>query len=173
MWKRIVIPFLILLLPATPAHTNEFAVGLGVMTLEGGTDFHVSYRLDQSHWQFGYRHIQWTDRWEWDPSKTESTTTMTGPIVCYLFDIESSKTFYFGVSQLRWSNKLKSHMPDESDTDSVTAPFFGGGHIWRVGKLAYYKIGLFTSGATLKTETSVSSEETDGLDLQLQMGIVF
>ena len=176
MWKRIIIPLLILLLSATPAHADEFRIGLGIFNFAGGPDLQMSYRPNQSHWQVGYRHNRWGETFE-DPftgrDLTENTTTMTGPIVCYLLNIESKKTYYLGVSLLRWSSTEKSLRTGESDTESVVAPFFGGGYTGRLGKSAYFNLGAFFSSAELKTETSVSGTETTGLDLQLQLGITF
>jgi len=176
MWKKIVIPLLILLLPATPAHSDEFRIGLGIFNFAGGPDFQMSYRPKHSHWQIGYRHNQWVDTFE-SPftgrDLTENSTTMTGPFVCYLFNIEGRKTYYLGVSMLQWSITEKSLRTGENDTDSVTAPFFGGGYTGRLGKSGYFNLGAFFSGAELKAETSVSGTETTGLDLQLQLGIIF
>jgi hypothetical protein len=176
MWKRIVISLLILLLPAATAHAEEFRIGLGIFNFAGGPDFQVNYRPNNSHWQLGYRHNRWIESFE-DPFSgmdlSENTTTMTGPIVCYLLNIESSKTYYLGASLLRWSSTEESLRTGESDTESVVAPFFGGGYTRRLGKSGYFNLGAFISGAELKTETNVSGTETTGLDLQLQMGIVF
>ncbi len=175
MKKRIVIWLFILLLSATPARADEFRFGLGIFNLAGGPDFQLNFRQENSHWQIGYRHNHWVETFE-DPftgrELTETTVTMTGPIVCYLFDIESKNTYYLGASLLQWTSTEKSLMTGESDTASVTAPFFGGGYMGQNGKSTYYNIGFFFSGAELKTETSVSSEETTGLDVQMQIGIV-
>jgi len=176
MWKNIVIPLLILLLSVTPAHADEFRMGLGIFNLVGGPDLQMSFRPNQSHWQFGFRHNRWVEEFE-DPFTgrgfTENTTTMTGPIVCYLFNIEARKTYYLGVSMLQWSITEKSLRTGESDTDSVTAPFYGGGYTGRLGNSTYFNLGAFLSSAELKVETSVSGTETTGADLQLQLGIVF
>lgn len=173
--KKIAI-FFIIIATATPAHAGDFNVALGIASLLGGQDFQVNYRPEQSHWQFGYRYISWTDTFE-DPftgrELTETSMTYTGPIVSYLLDIDSSETYYLGASLFQWSSTEKSLITSETDSESVIAPFFGGGYTSRMGESAYYNLGAFISGTRLKTETSVSSSETLGLDLQLQVGIVF
>jgi hypothetical protein len=176
MWKTITILLLILILPATLVHADEFRIGFGIFNLAGGPDIQMSFRPAQSHWQLGFRLNRWVDKFE-DPftgrELTENTTTMTGPMVCYLFNIEARKTYYVGVSMLQWSITEKSLRTGESDTDSVTAPFFGGGYTGRLGKSGYFNLGAFLSSTELKTETSVSGTETTGADLQLQLGIIF
>jgi hypothetical protein len=90
-------------------------------------------------------------------------------------DNEENGTWYLGVSLLRWSRTEVSLVTGASSSDSVVAPFFGGGYTGHLGKHAYYNAGIFLSpGTELKTNTGVSSEESSGgFDIQLQMGILF
>lgn len=178
MGKRIVL-LLFALLSALPAQAADFRIGIGPFVLvEDGADFQVSIRPDQSHWLYGYRYVRWTDTFE-DPftgrDLTKSTETKTGPLVCYLFNIESGGSPYLGVSLLQWSRTERSLMTGESDTASTTALFWGGGYTGRLGSLGYYSVGIFLSpGTELNTKTSVSSEEdSGGFDIQLHLGIAF
>ena len=178
MTTWIVLPLFALLL-ASPAQAAEFRIGIGAFILaQNGADFQFSIRPDQSHWMYGYRFIRWTDTFE-DPytgrGLTESTETKTGPLVCYLFNIENDGTFYLGASLLQWSRTEKSTVTGESDSASTTALFWGGGYTARLGSLVYYNIGIFISpGTSLSTHTSVSSEDDSGaFDIQAQLGIFF
>ncbi len=154
-------------------------IGVGPFILgEDGADFQVSFRPDRSHWLFGYRYIRWTDRFE-DPftsrGLTKTTETKSGPLVCYLFNIEKRGSFYLGVSLLQWSRTEKSLVTGASDSASVTALFWGGGYMGRLGSFGYYNAGIFLSpGTQLNTNTGVSSEETSGgFDLQAHLGLAF
>ncbi len=154
-------------------------IGVGVFLLaEDGADFQISFRPDESHWMFGYRYVRWTDTFE-DPytgrDLTKRTETKTGPLACYLFNIEKSGSFYLGVSLLLWSRTEKSLVTGESDTASTTSLYFGGGYTARLGSLVYVNVGMFLSpGASLHTQTSVSSEDDSGaFDVQAQLGIAF
>ncbi len=153
--------------------------GIGVFVLaEDGLDFQFGFRPDQSHWQYGWRLVRWTDTSE-DPftgrDLTTSTETKTGPFVNYLFTIDGQGSFYLGVAVLQWSRTEKSLMTGESDSASTTALFGGGGYQTRLSSLFYFNIGILLSpGTSLSTKTSVSSEETSGaFDVQLQLGVAF
>ena len=157
----------------------ELRVGLGIFFLAtDGVDLLVSCRPAGSHWQLGYRYVRYTDVFN-DPyigaELTRTTDTLQGPQVNYLFRPEETTSWYLGVSVLRWSRTERSTVTGASDTDAITAPFFGGGWTASLGKHAYFNIGMFLSpGAELKTDTGVSSEEqSGGFDIQLQLGAVF
>jgi hypothetical protein len=171
-WK--IIPLLALLLAASPARAGEFRLGLGAFVLAGGADVSVSYRPDRSHWQFGYKYARWTDEFD-DPFTghllTRDTTTMTGPVVCYLIDIDAEETWYLGFSWLRCSLAETASLTGEKDRDDAQALCLGGGYTGRLGKSFYYDLGLFFSGASLHTATSVSETENAVMDLVLQLGM--
>jgi hypothetical protein len=165
-------------LPKYP-HPAEVRLGLGIFFVApDGVDLTVSFIPRDSHWQFGYRYVRWTDTFD-DPytgrGLTRTTDDMQGPFVNYLFHPEENGTWYLGMSLLRWSRTEASLVTGASSSDSVVAPFFGGGYTGHLGKHAYYNAGIFLSpGTELKTNTGVSSEESSGgFDIQLQMGIVF
>jgi hypothetical protein len=165
------------LLLAAPATAQEVRVALGAFTLTGGMDFQLNFRPDQSHLMFGFRYNSWEDEFE-DPftgrvlDKTQNT--MLGPTLCYLFDIASDRTWYIGASILEWSKELQeTGAGGQSDSTSVTAPFFGGGYMGEVGVNGFYNIGMFISGAELTLETGSTFEQQTGIDFQLQLGFVF
>lgn len=179
MWKKVLIPALAAALQASPLQAGQFMMGIGPFTFaEDGLDLQVSYRPDQSHWQYGYRYVRWTDTFE-DPftgrSLTKTTETITGPLVNYLFTPEARWTWYVGASVYRWSIKDKSLITGEIGSDSTIAPYFGGGFMGLMGKSFYYNAGILLSPtAKLSTSTSVSSEENSGgFDIQIHLGITF
>lgn len=180
MRKWIITTALVLGLAASPLRAGQFTIGVGVFTLvEDGADLQLSYRPEQSHFAWGYRYLRWTDTFE-DPftgrKLTKTTTTMAGPAATYLFSPEAPRSWYLGVSVLRWSKAERSLVTGEIGTGSTTAPFFGGGYSGSIGTSPFhYNLGLFVSpGAKVNTSTSVSSEEDSGaFDVQLQLGIAF
>jgi hypothetical protein len=179
MGGRLLVPLIVLFLGLLPVRAQEFRAGIGVYILaKDGLDLQVGYRPKQSHWQFGYRYVQWTDKFEdpfTDRRLTETTQSMTGPLVAYLFRPESRGTWYVGASVLQWSKRERSLITGEVDRASTTAPFVGGGYTRAPGKHFYFNLGLYLSpGTKLSTRTSVSSEEDSGaFDIQIQMGVAF
>ena len=178
-FKCLVVQVFIMTLQALPTHANESRVGLGlgILTLAGYQDFQIIYQPEKSHWLFGFRHLRGTEKWR-DPYggtvDVKTTNTKTGPTAFYLFKNETDRTFYLGASLLKWSLTLTDSRAGESDTDSTVAPFFGGGYFGWLGAQGYFNIGgLASLGGNLSTQTSLSSEEAAGIDVQLHLGIVF
>jgi hypothetical protein len=158
---------------------QDFRAGVGVfLVADQGQDFQISFRPASSHWQFGYRYVQWRDHFN-DPFTgrrlTETTEARTGPLVDYLFRPESPGTWYLGGAVYRWSKREESLMTGEVSRAATTAPFIGGGYTRTLGRHAYFNLGLYLSpGAKLSTRTSVSSEDDSGaFDIQLQIGVRF
>jgi hypothetical protein len=166
---------LTLALTASPALAGEFSAAVGVFTLaEKGLDLHLSYRPENSHWQYGLRYVRFTEGFDYGGAElTNTTTTKAGATVNYLFRPESRATWYLGVSLLKWTQTERSTRTGTSGKDSTTAPFFGGGYRGSIGNSAYYNLGLFLSPAKLVTRTADSAEESTGADVQLQLGIAF
>jgi hypothetical protein len=170
----------ILLSLNTSAFADEFNVALGVFNLaSNGSDVQVSYRLDKSHWQYGYRYVRWTDTSS-DPftgrDLTKTTQTLQGPVVRYLFKNESRHSPYVGGSLLKWTQtETPIALPGPSDTASTTDLYFGGGYMGRFGSVGYYNAGMFISPtAKMKTQTAISSSEQSGnFDIQLQIGMAW
>ncbi len=165
-------------LPRSP-HRAEFRLGLGVFFFAPeGVDLHAGFLPKNSRLQYGYRYVRWTDTFD-DPftgnELTKTTETLQGPQVNYLFRPEKRGTWYVGASVLQWSKTEAAMMNGVSDSDSVIAPFFGGGYTRRLGKHVYFNTAMFLGpGAQLETNTGVSSEESSGgFDIQIQLGALF
>ncbi|HEX4845918.1 MAG TPA: hypothetical protein VFV26_06825 [Geothrix sp.] len=163
----------------TPLRAQDLRAGVGVFLFaDRGLDFQLAYRPAHSHWQFGYRHVQWMDTFN-DPftgrALTETTESKSGPLVTYLFRPESPGSWYLGGAVYRWSKREKSLITGEVGRDATTAPFIGGGYTRTLGRHAYFNLGLYLSpGAQVSTRTSVSSEDdSGGFDIQIQMGVRF
>ena len=167
------------LLAASPARA-ELTFGVGVFTFApDGVDLQVGFRTENSPWLFGYRYVRWTDTFE-DPftgrELTDTTETKTGPFVLYLFRPQENWSPYVGLSVLKWSSTEKLLRTGETNTDSTTTPYFGGGIMGRIGSSVFhYNAGIFLSPwAKLHTQTAESSEDSSGgFDIQLQLGVVF
>jgi hypothetical protein len=163
-------------LPRSP-HPGEFRLGVGVFFI-AGVDLWAGYLWKNSHWQVGYRYVRWTDTFE-DPytgrDLTDTTETLHGPQVNYLFRPGRPGTWYVGASLMEWSKTESAMLNGVSDSDSVVAPFFGGGYTRRFAKHFYCNVAMFIGpGANLETDTGVSSEEASGgFDIQVQIGASF
>lgn len=163
-----------------PAVADEFTVAVGVFNFaEAGADIQASYRVDQSHWQYGYRYVSWADTFH-DPytgnAHSKTTETLTGPIVNYLFRNESRHSPYVGVSLLKWTRtETPLLVVAPSSTQSTTDLYFGGGYMGRFGSAGYYNAGMYLSPtAEMKTQTAISSSEQSGnFDIQLQVGLAW
>jgi hypothetical protein len=162
--------------PRSP-HPAGFRIGLGVFVF-AGMDLWAGFIPRDSRWQVGYRYARWTDQFE-DPytgsELTETTETVQGPQVNYLFRPEKRGTWYLGMPLLRWSKTETARMNGVTDSESVVAPFVGGGYTRRLGRHGYWNGAMFLAPwAELKTDTGVSSEESSGgFDIQLQIGASF
>jgi hypothetical protein len=170
----------LLLLHATIANAEGFQVGVGVFALaKNGADIQINYRPPQSHYQFGYKYTRWTDVFD-DPytghALTETTESLSGPTLSYLFHPESNGSYYLGFSLLTWSRTEKALVITTiPGSASTTDPYFGGGYSGSIGRFGYYKWGIFLAPtAELNTQTAISSEQSHGhIDTQLQIGITF
>ncbi len=178
MNKRHSALFLVLLSLNSVAFADEFTVALGVFNLaNNGTDFQASYREGQSHWQYGYRYVQWTDTFH-DPftgrAHSDTTETLTGPVVNYLFWNESRHTPYAGVAVLKWTRtETPLLVVAPSSTQATTDLYFGGGFRGRFGEMGYYNAGMYLSPTPhLATQTAITASEQSGnFDIQLQLGL--
>jgi len=158
---------------------GEYRAALGAFLFApGGSDFALSYRPADSHWLLGLRYVGWVDTFN-DPFSgndlTETTNTMAGAFVEYLFDSRSGMGWYVGIEVLRWAKSEHSLVTGETGSDELVAPFVGGGYLWAFGEHFYADLGMFIApGVSMTTSTSVSSEEDSGaFDPRLQVGIRF
>jgi len=156
---------------------SEMGIEIGMFTF-WGSDFQLYYRSNKSPWLIGYKSAKWTESSYLFGSKSKETTyTVTGPFIRYLFSTEADKTWYLGASMLKESmevNCLTIGLVD-SDKDSSTSPYIGGGKMGRRGKSLYYNIGfLLSPGASLSTQTTGCMTKLDGLvDVNFAIGFVF
>lgn len=107
---------------------------------------------------------------------TETTESLSGPIINYLFHPESDGSYYLGFSLLTWSRTEKALVITSAPgSASTTDPYFGGGYSGSMGKFGFYKWGFYLGPtAELNTQTAVSSEQSHGnFDTQIQIGISF
>lgn len=165
---------LALALGASAARAGEVSASLGVFTLARGLDLQLGYRADGSPWQLGYRFVRWTETFEFRGTElTDTTTTMTGPLVNYLFSPGAQRSWYVGAALYKWSQEEESLRTGTTGKDSRVAPFFGGGYRGVLGGRWYFNLGLYLSPSKLTTRTADSMEEKTGADVQVQLGIAF
>ena len=168
-----------MLLSPVEVKAGKVGGGIGILALGGYEDFLIFFTPDQSHWIFGYRHNSGTERFD-DPWSgegiTDTTETMKGPVVYYLFSNEKPRSFYVAASYYDWTLTEKSLWTGSSDTDSANELFLGGGYFGWINDHFFYNIGLLLStGTELKAEEEEfgNSTEGDGFDLQFMLGIAF
>ncbi|MDD5058526.1 MAG: hypothetical protein PHQ60_11700 [Sideroxydans sp.] len=169
-----------LLLHNSLAQAEGLQVGVGVFALaQDGADFQINYRAPQSHYQFGFQYIRWTDVFH-DPfsgnAHSSTTNTLAGPQLVYLFHPAADSSFYAGASLLKWTRtETPLLVAAASDTQSRADLYFGGGFTGLLGKNIYYNLGMFIApNANLTTQTAISSEESSGnFSIQIQAGMAF
>jgi hypothetical protein len=172
--RKFIAPALACALAAPAAQAGEIGAAIGVFTFSDGLDLQVNYRPERSPWQLGYRFVRSTEGFEFaGRNLTETTTTLTGPLVNYLFRPEGRGSWYVGVALLHWTQEEKSVRTGTRDKASTFAPFFGGGYRRRLSGSLYYNVGIYLSPAELATQTADSTEESTGADIQVQLGILF
>ncbi len=180
MKNRNICLFVLLMSLILSANADEVTVAFGLFNLaENGADVRAGFRQEQSHWQYGYRYVRWTDTF-YDPytgaAHSKTTEILTGPIVNYLFKNESRHSAYVGVSLLKWSRtETPLLVAAPSDTQSTTDLYFGGGYMGKIGEMGHYNAGMYLSPtAKMNTQTAISSSDQSGsFDIQLQLGLVW
>jgi hypothetical protein len=156
----------------------RIGLGVGVLALAGYKDFQLLAYADGSPWIFGLRYSEGTETFE-DPytgsNLTDTTETKSGLTLYRLFKKSYWKgSLYLGGGIYKHSLEDVSLITGEADSDSATVPLVGGGYFRWLGEHGYFNIGILLGlGGTLKTETSVSMEETSTIDAQVILGFVF
>lgn len=172
--RRAVLAAWVLTLASASVQAGETRLAVGALTFAPGLDLHLTWRAEESHWQFGLRAVRYSDEFQfYGVSLTETTTTMAGPTLNYLFTPHSHASWYLGASLLYWEQREKSLRTGTSGEDSAVAPFFGAGYTGRLGRTGFYNMGLFVSPVELTTQTADSLTTGNGADVQLQLGIAF
>jgi hypothetical protein len=166
---------LLLTLAAPPLWAGEFRVGIGAMMFfEDGLDLHISYRPERSAWQYGLRYLRYTEEFDYGGvTLSETTYTLYGPTLSYLFSPESRHSWYLGASVYYWEQLEKSTRTGTRGKDSTTTVFFGGGRTGKIGEKGFYDLGILLTPKTLSTQTADGSEESSGVDIRLQLGFAF
>jgi hypothetical protein len=181
---RNAIRFLFLLSLCHSANADEVDVALGIFNLvRDGGDIQLSYRAENSYWQYFLRYMQFEDLFVDPYSGNEHSKTkdvLLGPGVNYLFHKESRHSAYVGISLLQWTRTetpiLVTGPPNMTAmTASRWDPYFGGGYQGRFASHGYYNAGIFLAPtAKMRTQTAISSEEQSGnFDIQLQVGLAW
>jgi hypothetical protein len=172
--RRAALAAFALALASASVQAGETRLAVGALTFAPGLDLHLTWRAEESHWQLGLRAVRFSDEFQfYGESLTETTTTMAGPTLNYLFTPHSRGSWYLGTSLLYWGQREKSLRTGTIAEDSALAPFFGAGYTGRLGKTGFYNMGLFVSPVELTTETADSMTTGNGADVQLQLGIAF
>jgi hypothetical protein len=160
------------------AAESKSMFGLGALSLGGYLDLQFLHQFDSnSPWLFGLRYLSGTERFD-DPftgnALSDDKHTVYGASVFYLFNNQRSDSLYLGAGIYRNSLSVTSLVTGETSSDSVIAPFIGGGYIGRLGNRYYYNIGVMIGlGRAVKSKTSVTEDEETGVDPQLIIGIRF
>lgn len=177
--KRWFVALVVMLMGSSPLHADGLTIGVGLgFFADAGTDLLVTYQPQQSHWQYGYRYLAWSETFT-DPftgnKLTKTDDVMTGPMVNYLFSPQEERSWYVGMSILRWSTTETSLVTGATSSDTTTDAYWGGGYAATVEQVFYYNVGLYLSPtAEQHTDTGVSSEDsTGGIDVLVQFGVVF
>ena len=156
----------------------ETGVEIGVLMFLG-TDFRLFYRESDSPWVFGFRYLDIKDDFVNEAAvglpNDESDKQYTKRVGIYLEHL-----FYPGaeaqsayLSGALYKTTIKIECYSESDNDSATSLYFGGGYRGSFGRKFGYKIGLMISPfVNLEQETTYCSQEGDG-DIDLDVSLTF
>jgi hypothetical protein len=76
--RRSILAALVLALASASVQAGETRLAVGALTFAPGLDLHLTWRAEESHWQFGLRAVRYSDEFQfYGESLTETTTTMT------------------------------------------------------------------------------------------------
>jgi len=158
--------------------TSEIGIGIGILIFLG-PDFRIFYRQSDSPWVFGLRYLDYEDDFvnesaaglPGDESDREYTKRF-GIYVDYLFTTQPDEgSFYLTGALFKTTKTIECF--SESDSDSGTGPYFGGGYRGSFGEHFGYNIGLLLSPfVKLEQTTSDCSSESDA-DFDLNVDLIF
>ena len=144
-----------------------------LVILTWGTDFLITYRLKESPWLIGYRYAKWTETIG-SSYDNDLDNELSGLHTRYLFNPEAHGTWYLAASLLKQSRKLTCEISGDSDSDSATGPYLGGGRMGRISSFFHYNIGILLSpNETMTNDADGCSKETTAADINLAIGITF
>lgn len=160
------------------ADTSEIGIGIGALIFIGA-DFRIFYRKSDSPWVIGIRYLDIEDDFMNeseaglpDEGSDKAYTKRFGIYFDYLFNSEANAgSFYLSGALYRTTKTIKCY--DESDSDSATSPFFGGGYRGSFGDHFGYNIGLLLSPfSNFELTTSTCSSKESG-DFDLTADLIF
>ena len=156
------------------------AVEIGVLVFLG-PDVRVSYHQPETPFIFGFRYLDIKDDFINEsaagfPSDESDKmyTKRTGFYLDYLFNsLPNTASYYVSGALYKTTEKLKCY--SESDTDSATSLYFGGGYRGYFSNQFGYKIGLLMSPfVNLKQTTSYcSNDESGDIDIDVSLTYTF
>jgi hypothetical protein len=74
--RRAVLAALVLTLASASVQAGETRLAVGALTFAPGLDLHLTWRTEESHWQFGLRAMRYSDEFQfYGESLTEALTT--------------------------------------------------------------------------------------------------
>ena len=156
------------------------AIEIGVLVFLG-PDFRVSYHQLETPFIFGIRYMDIKDDFINEsaagfPSDESDKvyTKRTGFFLDYLFNtLPNTASYYVSGALYKTTEKLECY--PESDTDSATSLYFGGGYRGYFRNQFGYKIGLLMSPfVNLKQTTSYcSNDESGDFDIDVSLTYTF
>lgn len=160
------------------AEKPEIGIGVGILIFLG-PDFRIFYRQSDSPWVFGLRYLDYEDDFvnesaaglPGDESDREYTKRF-GIYVDYLFNTQADAgSFYLTGALYKTTKTLECF--SETDSDSGTGPYFGGGYRGSFGDHFGYNVGLlFSPFVKLEATTTDCSSETN-IDTDLNVDLIF
>jgi hypothetical protein len=161
---------------------GETHIGVAVGALVFlGSDMRVFYRKTDSPWVFGFRYLDIEDDFvnEYavglpDDGSDKELTTRVGVYTNYLFNSAPYASSWF-VSGALLSTKSELRCGGESNSDTYTGPYIGGGYQGRFSEHFGYEIGLLMAPfAKLETRTSICESDSSGdVDANLSLTLMF
>lgn len=160
-------------------HTDKPEIGLEIGTLVFiGADFRIFYRKPDSPWVFGIRYLDIEDDFvnesafgfPSDDSDKEYTERY-GIYLDYLFNKRpNAGSFYLSAALFQTEITIKCN--SESDSDSATSPYFGGGYRGSFGDHFGYNVGVLVSSTDFEQTTSTCSNKSTS-DIDVNLGLTF
>ena len=157
---------------------NETGIEIGILIILGA-DVRFFYRQSDSPWVVGFRYLDIKDdfvnEYAADLPNDESDkmyTKRAGIYADYIFNSRTgSGSFYASSAMFQTTKKLECY--SETDSDSATSLYFGGGYQGTFKGQFGYKAGiLFSPFVNLEQDTGECSNDEGG-DFDLDVGLTF
>ena len=156
----------------------ETGMEIGVLIFLGA-DFRLFYREYDSPWVFGMRYLNIKDDFINESAagfpndeSDKQYTKRAGIYLDYLFINRANAGSYY-LSGALYQTTKKIECDSESDSDSATSLYFGGGYQGSFGSQFGYKIGVLLSPfVSLEHNTTICSSEESG-DFDLDVSLTF